>query len=295
MRHILVTGANKGIGLALVTAIVEQHEDAFVFLGARDLGRGRAGREGLVAAHPDWSERIEVVEIDVASDASVRDAAGRVATSLKRSASPLHAVVNNAGIGVGMSDLRAVLEVNTLGVRRVCEAFLPMLDPTHGRIVNITSASGPSFVSNCSPERQRAFVDPAVTWPQLEALIEECLALDGPEAFAAKGLGDGSAYGLSKACANAYTVMLARENPGLRINACTPGFIATDLTRPYSESSGRTQEEMGMKPPAEGTRAPMFLLFGEPAGNGRFYGSDAQRSPLDRYRSPGSEPYAGEA
>ena len=37
----------------------------------------------------------------------------------------------------------------------------------------------------------------------------------------------------------------------------------------------------------------MFLLFGEPEGNGRYYGSDALRSPLDRYRAPGSAPYTG--
>ena len=208
--------------------------------------------------------------------------------------SPLHAVVSNAGIGIGMSDLRAVLEVNTLGVRRVCEAFLPLLRPAGGRIVNLTSASGPSFVSGCSPERQRFLVDPTITWPRLEAFLEECLALRGAAAFEAKGLGDGSPYGLSKACANAYTVLLAREHPGLRINACTPGFIETDLTRAYLESSGKTAQQLGMKPPAEGTRAPMFLLFGEPQGNGRYYGSDGQRSPLDRYRSPGSPPYTGE-
>ena len=28
-------------------------------------------------------------------------------------------------------------------------------------------------------------------------------------------------------------------------------------------------------------------------GNGRYYGSDAKRSPLDRYRSPGSPEYDG--
>ena len=116
---------------------------------------------------------------------------------------------------------------------------------------------------------------------------------DRAEAFAEAGLGDGDPYGFSKACANAYTLLLAREHPGLRINACTPGFIETDLTRAYAESSGKSPAAMGMKPPAEGARAPLFLLFGEPEGNGRYYGSDAQRSPLDRYRAPGSEPYTG--
>lgn len=291
MKRILVTGANKGIGLAIVTAILDDHDDAFVLLGSRDLARGRASREELVAAHPSWGDRVEVLELDVASDASVSAAARRVAERFEGEATPLQAVVNNAGIGLGSADLEQVLEVNTLGVRRVCEAFLPLLRPSDGRIVNITSASGPSYVHTCSEARQRFFVDPAVTWPQLEAFIDECLRLDGPEAFAAAGLGDGSPYGLSKACANVYTVLLAREHPSLRINACTPGFIETDLTRPYTISAGKTAQDLGMKPPAEGARAPMFLLFGEPEGNGRFYGSDAQRSPLDRYRAPGSAPH----
>jgi NAD(P)-dependent dehydrogenase (short-subunit alcohol dehydrogenase family) len=31
-------------------------------------------------------------------------------------------------------------------------------------------------------------------------------------------------------------MILARTHPSLRVNACTPGFIATDLTRPYADS-----------------------------------------------------------
>ena len=293
MRRILVTGANKGIGLAIVTAILEQHGDTFVLLGARDVDRGRAARDGLLTAHPEWSDRVEVVALDVASDASVAAAARHVAARFEGEATPLHAVVNNAGIGLAGAEPRQVLEVNTLGVRRVCEAFLPQVRPAGGRIVSITSASGPSYVRSCSPARQRLLTDPAVTWSQLAALIDEYLGLRGAEAFAEAGLGDGDPYGFSKACANAYTLLLAREHPGLRINACTPGFIETDLTRAYAESSGKSPAAMGMKPPAEGARAPLFLLFGEPEGNGRYYGSDAQRSPLDRYRAPGSEPYTG--
>jgi hypothetical protein len=65
------------------------------------------------------------------------------------------------------------------------------------------------------------------------------------------------------------------------------------MTRVYARSQGKTPAEMGMKPPAAGAHAPLFLLFGEPEGSCRFYGSDAQRSPLDRYRAPGTEPYRG--
>ncbi len=294
MRRILVTGANKGIGLAIVEAILAQHGDTFVYLGSRDLARGRAAADGLVRAHPDWASRLEVVELDVSDDRSVAAARDRVAESL--GGEKLYGLVNNAGIGsgAGPGQLAAVLEVNTFGVHRVCEAFLPLLDPNGGRIVNVTSASGPMFVAGCSPEMQRFFLDDQMTWPRLRAFLDECIAIDGDtKAFAAKGLGDGSPYGLSKAAANTYTLILAREHPNLRINACTPGFIETDMTRHYVESSGKSPAELGMKPPSEGAKAPTFLLFGELEGNGRYYGSDAKRSPLDRYRAPGTPEYTG--
>lgn len=291
MRRILVTGANKGVGLAIVEAILDEHADTLVYLGARDRERGLEAAAKLIEQHPTWKERIDVVVIDVADDASVAEAGRKVAESLR--GGKLYGVVNNAGIGARNADLAAVLGTNTLGVHRVCQTFLPLL-ASEGRIVNVTSAAGPSFVATCSPERQRFFLDPEMTWPRLRAFIDECLQIAGDEAaFAAKGLGNGDPYGLSKACTNTYTLIVAREHPNLVVNACTPGFIATDMTRHYAESQGKSPAELGMKTPAEGARAPLHLLFGNLEGNGRYYGSDAKRSPLDRYRAPGSPEYTG--
>jgi len=292
MRRILVTGANKGIGLAIVEAALAQHDDVFVYLGSRDLGRGKEAAAGLAAAHPGWSGRLEVVAIDVASDSSVEAAARHVSASA--GGQKLYGVVNNAGIGSDARGLAAVVETNAVGVQRVCEAFLPQVDPAGGRIVNLTSAAGPSFVGTCSPSMQRFFLDDQLTWPKLRAFIDECVAMGGDaSAFAARGLGDGAPYGLSKAIANTYTRIFARENPGLHVNACTPGFIATDMTRHYAASAGKSPSDLGMKPPSEGTKAPLHLLFDTLEGNGRYYGSDAKRSPLDRYRAPGSPEHTG--
>lgn len=272
MRRIIVTGADKGIGLALVNAILEHAEDTFVYLGARDRGRGDAARASIVAAHPAWASRIEVVELDVTNDGSVSRA--RAALERALAGEKLYGLVNNAGVGSAAGSLAATLEVNSRGLRRVSEALFPLL-ASNGRVVNVTSAAGPSFVAKCSADRQQVFTNPAVEWSQIEALMAD--ANDG-----------GDHYGFSKACANAFTLVFARAHPTLHVNACTPGFIETDLTKPYVEDSGKSAKELGMKSPSEGTRAPMHLLFGELEGNGRFYGSDAQRSPLDRYRSPGS-------
>ena len=293
MQRILVTGANKGIGLAIVEAVLQRQPTARVVLGSRDRSRGEVARAGLLEKRPEWAERLQVLELDVTRDASVAAAARELSERHGESPAPLSALVNNAGVG-GESTLRETLEVNLFGMRRSCEAFRPLLEPAGGRIVNITSASGPLFLSRCSAERRQFLSDPRLEWSALRSFIDECLAIDGgPEAFAARGLGDGEPYGLSKACANAYTLIVARQNPRLAVNACTPGFIETDLTRPFATASRQTPQQMGMKPPQAGTIAPCFLLFGDGVGSGRFYGSDAQRSPLDRYRAPGSPPYEG--
>ena len=42
MRKVVVTGGNRGIGRAIVQAILDRHEDTFVFMGSREEARGQA-------------------------------------------------------------------------------------------------------------------------------------------------------------------------------------------------------------------------------------------------------------
>lgn len=293
MRRILITGANKGIGLASVSAILSERDDTQVLLGSRNLERGLEARAHLVKSHPDWADRVEVIEIDVSNDESVTQAAAEVKNRFDGNAL-LYAVINNAGVGAIAGDLEYVLQVNVRGVHRVCEAFIPLIDTEKGRIVNLTSASGPNFVSQCSAEQQGFFLDTDIERTSLDAFMNDCVATEGEDAFAAKGLSNGEPYGLSKACANSYTLLAARQHPNLHINACTPGFIETDMTRPFAAAQGIAPTDMGMRPPSEGTRSTIHLLFGELEGNGHYYGSDSVRSPMHCYRAPGDPPYTGE-
>ena len=289
-KRVVVTGANKGIGRAIVERTLAEHSEAFVFLGSRDPGRGEAARAAIVEGNDGWAERLEVLPIDVGDDESVIAAAASIRERFGDQ--PLYGVVDNAGVGRQGNTFEKVLEVNAWGTHRVCEAFAPLV-ADGGRIVIVSSASGPSYVSECSEERQRFFTDPNVAWADLDALLRETLSLDGPAAFAAKGLAGGDGYGLSKAAANAVMLIVAREHPRLVVGSCTPGFIATDMTRPYAEAQDKSPAEMGMKTPHEGATAPLHLLFDE-TRSGFYFGSDAERSPLDRYRSPGDPPYTGD-
>ena len=118
-KTILVTGASRGIGQALVEEALKR--------GARRVYA--AARQP--AAHPD--ERVTPLRMDVTDAAQVRAAAEQVGS--------LDVLVNNAGLAEfeGLGD-RATLErhlaVNLFGTYAVTEAFLPALTRSGGTIVN---------------------------------------------------------------------------------------------------------------------------------------------------------------
>lgn len=293
-KRILITGANKGIGLATARAVLAHAEDTSVLLGSRDAGRGERAVASLLKENPAWGRRVELLRIDVADPGSVAEARAQVCARHGADPAPLYGLVNNAGVGLGSGDIAGVLAVNTFGVKHVCDAFVPLL-ADGGRLVVVSSASGPNFVSQCSAQRQAFFCNPGVQWPQIAGLIDEVLARQADAgALRELGLGEMNAYGFSKACASLYTLALARDNPRLVVNACTPGYIATDLTLPRAQERGLSAAELGMKPPEQGTVATLHLLFGTPHGSGHYYGSDAKRSPMDRYRAPGDPEYTGD-
>jgi len=116
---VLVTGANRGIGQALVTEALNRGA-ARVYAGTRQ-----------PVTHPD--SRVIPVTLDVTSTAQIESAAAQVGE--------LDVLINNAGIALydDLSD-RAVLEqhlaVNLFGIYGVVQAFLPALTRSGGAIVN---------------------------------------------------------------------------------------------------------------------------------------------------------------
>jgi NAD(P)-dependent dehydrogenase (short-subunit alcohol dehydrogenase family) len=121
-KTVLVTGANRGIGQALVEEALRR--------GAKRVYAGT--RQPL--AHPDG--RVTPLTLDVTSAAQTQAAAGSVGS--------LDILINNAGLALydDLSD-RAALEqhlaVNLYGTYGVTQAFLPLLTRSRGAIVNVLS------------------------------------------------------------------------------------------------------------------------------------------------------------
>lgn len=288
-KAILVTGANRGIGLAICNAILKHEcfnpEDR-LYLGSRSFVRGlEAIEHGIDEKH---AAQVKSLQLDVTDQISVEIAKETIESEMETDGLEFYGMVNNAG-GYYGGDVKAALDINIYGMKRVTKAFLPLLTKKGGRVVNISSAAGPNYVNRQSDEDKAWMASKDVEWSQCEDYINKCLQTPVPEG------GEWTAsYGLSKAMVNCYTRVLARENPDLVVNSVTPGYILTDLTRSHAEKAGKTPEEMGMKSTDAGAKAPVHCLFADDIGHGWYYGSDCVRSPIDRYRSPGDPAFAGE-
>ena len=138
-RVVVVTGANRGIGLELVRRLALRGDT--VVLGCRDLRRGEEAARSL-------SGRVLVRRLDVTDTV---DTTG-LETELRAEYGRLDVLVNNAGpqldtwqraADADLSSVCAALDVNILGAWELCQRMLGLLRTSgRGRIVNVSSGEG---------------------------------------------------------------------------------------------------------------------------------------------------------
>jgi len=206
----LVTGANKGIGKEIARGLAQL--GFTVLLAARDAERGLTAAAELAA-----DGHVAFQQLDVTDPASI-DAAVK---NIEQRHGRLDVLVNNAGIGVAYAPasqtstdaMRTVFETNVFSIVGVTNAMLPLLrNAEAARIVNVSSVRG----SLTHPD--------ALTWnPSMS-------------------------YSTSKTAVNALTVHYALElaDTPIKVNAVTPGYVATDLNA-----------FQGNRTPAEGARVAL--------------------------------------
>ncbi|KAJ7168812.1 hypothetical protein C8R46DRAFT_1092569 [Mycena filopes] len=197
----LITGANKGIGLAIARKLARKHDGYHVLLGSRDPDRGSKAAESL--RREGYS--VEALQIDVTDDESIAAAVRIVESKFGR----LDVLINNAGvaldIGTDIVTTRAVFEetfaVNLFGAAAVTEAFISLLEQSSAvRIVFVTSNLA-SLTMRADPHGR----DSHVAAP---------------------------AYRCSKAALNMLALGYAQRfrDRGWKVNMDDPGFTPTDMT-----------------------------------------------------------------
>jgi NAD(P)-dependent dehydrogenase (short-subunit alcohol dehydrogenase family) len=218
-RRALVTGGNRGIGLEVVKQLADLGLE--VFLGSRDLAAGRAAVAAL--GHPG----VTPVRIDVSDAVDV--------TAARDGLWPegVDVLVNNAAINprgsVSAGEVDEAWQVNTLGVWRVTQAFLPpMRERGWGRIVNVSSE-----VATRGHERR-----------------------------------GGGVYRATKVAMNDMTRALAQDldGSGILVNAISPGWCRSDMGgegAPRSAEQGAASIVWGVTLPDDGPTGG-YLQDGEP-------------------------------
>jgi NAD(P)-dependent dehydrogenase (short-subunit alcohol dehydrogenase family) len=190
-KTILVTGANKGIGLEICRQLARSGHR--VILSARSGVRGEKAVENLAAE----GLKVEFLLLDTADPASIQ----RAARELKQRIPALHVLINNAAIldvwqgsilDATAEGLRDTFTTNVIGPVLLTQALIPLLEAGKpSRVINVSSRLG-------------SVQEMTDGWP---------------------------GYGISKAALNAATRKLAQalKPRGISINAASPGWVKTDM------------------------------------------------------------------
>lgn len=196
-KNIVITGANRGIGLAITKACAQSGANIWACM------RSEPGQELLDCFHKleiDHQIWIHVVELDVSREESIQNAKD----SILQDRIPISGIVNNAGITgekklfsmTSMQEIKDVFETNFFGPMLFTQKLIKnMMKYRQGSIVNISSVA----------------------------------ALDGePAQFG---------YVSSKAALIGATKKLASElgQFGIRVNAVAPGMTDTEMVQKMSE------------------------------------------------------------
>ncbi|KAI9092803.1 hypothetical protein DFS34DRAFT_583670 [Phlyctochytrium arcticum] len=204
---VVITGANRGIGLALAKDLHAAHFD--VLLTARDPAKATDAVASL-KKQDSGPETLEAATLDTSDGASISRFVQSKLSPLVQGTSnrPIY-LVNNAG--VKGTTYRPTLTTNVVGPLKLTQAFGQLLKASpssKGAVVNLSSA-----IANTSHQIESGAFD-------------RYGATDNRESH------ENYPYNFSKHLLNIATELFAKELPDVPTIAVDPGWVKTDMGGP---------------------------------------------------------------
>ncbi|XP_026733552.1 carbonyl reductase [NADPH] 1-like isoform X2 [Trichoplusia ni] len=245
----VVTGANKGIGFAIVRGLCKRFEGV-VYLTSRDIGRGKQAvadleKEGL---NPKYHQ------LDITKKQSVET----FRDYIKSQYDGIDILVNNAAIAFKSAAPEPVsvqaeqtLFVNYFSLLSTCEILFPILK-NGARVVNLSSSAGHLSRIPSQALRNR-LKDEKLTIPELSNLMQQYVDAAKQGTHAAEW--GNSSYVVSKVGVTALSNIQQRmvRDRDIKVNSVHPGYVDTDMT---SHKGPLTIDE--------GASAPLYLALDAP-------------------------------
>ncbi|CAD8122155.1 unnamed protein product [Paramecium sonneborni] len=210
-RIVLITGANRGLGLKLAEVLAEKYS---LILTARKV-------EELEKIKINLEKKFQNVEIRTHQlDISKKDSVSKLKDWLIKEQLKIDVLVNNAGV---IENPRLIIDINVIGTIDVSEQLLPTLTDD-GKILLVSSILGKL---NNQPKELKEQL-------QYKKTKEEIIELS--EQFIKSNDNSRIVYSASKALLNAYGryVLSGLVKPNQSIFCMHPGWIKTDMGGPYA-------------------------------------------------------------
>jgi len=229
MKTIIVTGANRGIGLEICRQLDGLGHQ--VILCSRDIEKGKNAALSL-------SPNVHVKQLDVTDMESIRS----LYHDLKSSFKSIDVLINNAGIGevaylnksFFLLDIKNKIEINIPLVRHIKKKIMPFL--RRARVVPQKEGAASISIETVKHIMDTNFYGPWRTTQVFLPLLEKSTnarIINISSGMGALGALSGShpGYSLSKTALNALTIMLSNEFKAKKIsvNAMCPGWVNTDM------------------------------------------------------------------
>lgn len=218
-RVAVVTGANRGLGLAVARGLAQR--GMTVWLGARRAADAEGAAASLTADRLD----ARGVALDVTDLASVEAAVAAVT----HGGGGVDVLVNNAAVmlpGLDEHVAGLTLATNVVGPRTLTDRLREHLTDG-GHVVMVSSGLG---ALDAMPEPLRRRLSPQPSREMLEEMLHAYVAAVHADDLEGRGL-PRSTYAMSKALLGALTRIVARELAprGVAVNAVCPGWVQTRM------------------------------------------------------------------
>ncbi|VVB06280.1 unnamed protein product [Arabis nemorensis] len=259
----VVTGANKGIGFAVVKRLLEL--GLTVVLTARNAKNGNLAADSLRSI---GFQNVHFCCLDISDPSSI----AAFVSWFRLNFGILDVLVNNAAVSfnaVGDNLIKqpeTIIKTNFYGAKLLTEALLPLFrrSVSVSRILNISSRLG-ALNKLRNPSVRQTLENEDLTDEQIDATVTQFLEDVSSGTWEKQGWpANWSDYAVSKMALNAYSRVLARryEGKNLSVNCLCPGFTRTSMT---DGQGTHTADE------AAATVANLVLLPPEKLTSGKFY------------------------
>ncbi|KAG9287040.1 hypothetical protein G9A89_023004 [Geosiphon pyriformis] len=273
----IVTGANKGIGRAIVKNLALEHTKKIrpnttplltIFLTSRDEQKGIEATNEVINelksrnAHYDSGGAVKVKfhQLDVTDENSVQ----QLKNNLQREYKAIDILINNAAVGDEFHQepftstlAEKTLRTNYWSLKKITQVLLPLIRDPGGRIVNLASGLGHlGYIPSKSLQDQFNAKD--LTFKTLDELMKKFVNDANTNNLRKEGWPTSGtiAYKVSKVGVIAYSKILAQnlsqKGKKIIVKACCPGWVRTDMGGQSAELS-----------PDQGAETPVYLAIGD--------------------------------